>query len=485
MATTRPIGGPAVPALLLAVIGLFSIWVMHPVALNGDELSYSSGGQTLGLWVRSLFGDTGAQGSVLDGVLQRGWFMPGMSFVLGPVYALVGADAPFWLLRVYVLVINLVLLWLIAEQLRHRWGRTAELVFLGALAISPYYMLFLSTAWADVLSLHLGILVLFWIYDRFLVDREGPSAATGVTAGLLVAALTYLRPVYPVYLVFLAVTAVLWALRRKVNGERLRRAGVSVVIAAVVAIALLLPWTLVVSDRFGFGLPTTARQISSIAWRGDPSVITEAQEATGSGDVFVALYEFVWDRAEDQSVTFREAATALERQSEVDRSLPETLGLYRSNALRFFAIEHEAANVFVHRFVTLRCQGEVQCIESGWSGALEGWATWSWRVLLALGAILFLLPHRMRSADDVFMSFLWKASVFSLAVWPLLRYTHGRYYVGLIPLIALGLAIAAANRPRSIQLSDFDSGPRGWFVVNVLGQALSALFVLALVALMA
>ena len=66
MSTARPGGDLAIRAVLLMAMGLFSIWVMHPVALNGDELSYTRGGQTLGLWARSLFGDTGAQGSVLD-----------------------------------------------------------------------------------------------------------------------------------------------------------------------------------------------------------------------------------------------------------------------------------------------------------------------------------------------------------------------------------------------------------------------------------
>lgn len=469
--------------MLLGAIALFSFWFMHAVALNGDEVSYTRGGRVLGLWLRDLF-EGRILGPVLDGVLQRGWFMPGMSVLLSPVYAILDGDVPVWLVRGYVLAINMVLLWLIAEQLRRRWGRGAELLFIAVLALSPYYVVFLSTAWADLLSLHLGLLALLWLHDRFLADSGGSSLARGVAAGVIVAGLTYLRPLYPVYLAFIAVASLLWLLKTEVTRERFVRASFAIVSATVVATALLLPWTLVVSDRFGPGLPTTAREISLINWRGDPSVVEQAFEATGSNKAYFALYEYAWQRARTEGVSYREAAKDLEKEARIERSWSETLDLYRANAFRFYAVDRKDATEFVGRFIRLRCDGDVECVGSSASEALKWWATGSWRILLAIGAILFLLPFRMRSADDAFLSFLWKASVFSLAVWPFLRFTHGRYYLGLIPLIALGVAVVAASRPQLIQPDDLRSGPRSWFAMNTIGQVFAALFVFAVVALM-
>lgn len=470
-------------AVLLAAMAMFSLWIMHAVALNGDENSYTRGGRAVGLWLRDLF-DSSSNGSVLDGVLQHGWFMPGMSVLLSPLYAILGAEVPVGLIRGYVLAINVVLLWLIAEQLCRRWGRRVELFFLVVMALSPYYVVFLSTAWADLLSMHLGLLALFWIHDRFLANEDGPSIAVGVIAGVVVAGLTYLRPLYPVYLVVIAVGILLWLLRNQLTKERVFRSGLAAVSATVVAAALLLPWTLVVSEMFGPGLPTTAREISLIAWKGDPSIVEEAQEATGTDKVFFALYRYTWQKADAEGVSYRQAARDLEKKARIERSWSETLALYRANARRFYAIDREDATGFMHRFIRLRCSDDVACIKSWGNEALGWWVTGSWWALLALGAVLFLLPIRMRSTDDAFLSFLWKASVFSLAVWPFLRYTHGRYYVGLIPLIALGLAIVAANRLKLIRTDDLRSGPRSWFAINTIGQGFAALFVLAVVALM-
>ncbi len=228
------------------------------VPVIGDEAQYVDGAKALG----NLLRDWGALRSpntaeVDRSVVASGWFMPGMSAVLSPLYLLV-PQAPLGLARVYLAVFHTLLLFAAVRATHRTFGHryaAALLVFPG---LVPVWLLFASGAWGDLAA---GMLVVFLLCDtvrlyRGFVAGEAPSWGDGLRFGLLAVGTLYLRASAVPLLAGLFVLFLLGLVVFLRGRVRLRALG-ALVLAAAAFVAVLLPWSLYASHTLGSRVVTT------------------------------------------------------------------------------------------------------------------------------------------------------------------------------------------------------------------------------------
>ena len=241
--------------VVLALALLPRVWNLPVI---GDEAQYVDGAKALS----NLLRDWGALRSPntveLDrSVVGSGWFMPGMSAVLSPLYLLF-PHAPIGVARAYLAVFHTLLLFAAVRATYRTFGyryAAALLVFPG---LVPLWVLFASAAWGDLAA---GMLVVFLLCDlvrhyRGFIAGEALGWGDGLRFGLLAVATLYLRasavPLLAGLFVLLLLGLVVF-LRGRV---RLRAFG-AVVLAAVAFVAVLTPWSVYASQALGSRVITT------------------------------------------------------------------------------------------------------------------------------------------------------------------------------------------------------------------------------------
>lgn len=425
----------------ILAMGLLSLGIMWDVGLNGDEDSYALMAETIGRYIRSLVLSDGAQISLREGVIQHGWFMPGVGAILSPVYAL-WPDVPAPVLRATMLAVNLALVVCIVTQVRRRWGSFAERSLLAVLILHPGYILFLSTLWADIVAVHLAILVAFWLADRGDANPRS-HVKEGSLAGAMVAGLTYMRGIYPLFLILFLIALVLRFLRRG-RPTALARGTIGSGAAGVTVFAILIsPWSLTVSNLFGPTLTVTSFPISQLAWRAEESWVAARMDEHGLSR-FEALHEEIAQAAREGNTSYMEAAHAVVEDQIDDVALSDRLPEIGANISRFFSLKDPTA--FQRRFFAIRCEAGA-CLPPSAEDALLVLSTAGWRVIFISGALLFAIPLRSRDLNCLspFLPFVWKGAVFFLAVHPFILLVHGRYHHQFVPVVAVGLAAAAGG----------------------------------------
>lgn len=133
------------PALAWAVVlfwlvaGLF----MTTVPLSGDEIHYAMAAKAIGAFLRADM----TLDAMLATVVGYGWFVPGMSLLLTPLYLFGTPDGP--IIRIYVLVI-MFLLWLSTlREVHAEFGRRYAVALLVFPGLDITWHLFATTAWGE------------------------------------------------------------------------------------------------------------------------------------------------------------------------------------------------------------------------------------------------------------------------------------------------------------------------------------------------
>ncbi|GAB4005575.1 hypothetical protein [Nocardioides ultimimeridianus] len=226
------------------VLGLVLLAFVSQVALIGDQVSYCDGAMALSNVVRDL----AAGGPVHLGELQRnlvagGWFTPGSSIALTPLYV-VDPHASMFVLRAYLGVVSTLLLLFTVLRVRRVLGDLSAIVLLALVGLSPTWVLFSMAAWGDTLAGLLATILLMELITlmRAVLAGRSPRLRDGIRFGLAAVAMVYARSsttliVAGVGLV-LAVTVVV-ALR----GRGRWRALLACAVAAGTFGVVLAPWS--------------------------------------------------------------------------------------------------------------------------------------------------------------------------------------------------------------------------------------------------
>ena len=245
-----------VGAHLLLKVVLFPLVAHAP--LVGDEASYVDGARALSNLVRDLGGFGPVQVDELRrNVVGSGWFMPGMSLLLTPLFV-VDPDASVTMIRVYLGVATTALLVLTMLSVRRALGDVYAGLVLVVPGLVPMWLLFSYCAWGDLCA---GLLVLALVAQlvgvlRSLGERTAPSLRDGVRLGALAIAVVYFRSSALLLVGAMGIVSVVLALL--VLRDRELRRGLAAALAAVaVFAAVLLPWSVLASHTLDDRVVTT------------------------------------------------------------------------------------------------------------------------------------------------------------------------------------------------------------------------------------
>ena len=255
---------PAAPVLLgwLIVAHVVLKVVLFPLAWStpavGDESAYVNGAMALSNTIRDLGAFHTPDWAELDrNFVASGWFMPGMSIVVAPLY-LVVPDAGAGLVRLYIGIVMLILfvavLRSVARTLGPRWACVLA-VFPG---LVPMWVIFTYASWGDTAAGLLLVLVVLRLIEMFRGFRAGqaPTVRDGAVLGLLSIAALYLRSSTSILLAGLGAITVIAAVVM-LRGAVRRRAVAAAAVAGVLFVGLLAPWSAYASHVLGGRVITT------------------------------------------------------------------------------------------------------------------------------------------------------------------------------------------------------------------------------------
>ena len=425
--------------------------LLFPMEMNspgfGDEQAYLNGGMALSNAIRDLFDFTAPDRTELDrNVVASGWFMPGMSILVAPIYV-VFPDAGPGLVRAWLGLITLAI-WIavlrhVARTLGARWAVVLA-VFPG---LVPMWVMFSFATFGDLAAGMVLMLVVLRLAEMFRGFRHAspPSLRDGVVLGLLSIAALYLRSSTAVLLAGLGVVTLLAAVVMLRGRIRLRAVG-SAAAAGAVFLTLVAPWSAYASDVLGARVLTTT------------TVPTVRAVTFGERD------QICFGECDPAStVWFRPLRYAREVGAATDTSEVEVLKVMSSYALRdldpidyLAQVDYNLAayalvpTTFVHHLAPEGGRGPV--------GTTAGWAvqgvTWLMYFPVLLLAAASLLTVARRSLEARLLDVLVKLSLGALLVQPFVHIGGGRYWT----TAAAFYAIAAVSFLRERQLAGAGAG---------------------------
>lgn len=443
------LGWLVVAHVVLKVLLFPLVWSAPP---HGDEQAYLNGAMALSNAVRDLFALTSPDTAELDrNVVASGWFMPGMSIVVAPLYV-VFPDAGPALVRGYcglvTLAIYVAVLRAVVRVLGHRWA-VALAIFPG---LVPMWVFFGYGAWGDLnagLVLVLVVLRLVELY-RTLRRGEAPSLREGLVLGLLSVLTLYLRSSTAVLLLGLGVVALLAVvvlLRGRVRLRALASAG----LAGVAFLALLAPWSAYASHVL------------------EAPVYTTTTVATSKANTFGDREQVCFGACDpDSTLWFRPLRYAREVGRATDTSEVEVLKVMSAYARReddlpgyLDQVAHNMAAyalqpaVFVEHVVPEDGRGPVGTV----GGALVMGSTWLVYFPALLLVVAALTTVARRSVEARVVDVLLKLSLGALLVQPFVHVAGGRYWTTAAPF--LGLLAAAFVHERLVRAGRVPAPPEG------------------------
>ncbi len=235
--------------------------------LQGDEVTYDAGAKAMAAAVRSLLaGDGFPVASLEQHVIGNGWFMPGMSTLVSPLY-LVAPDAGVPAVRVYVGVLTLALFAAAVLTIYRTapWQIAAALVVVPGLV--PLWVLYSFTTWGDLSAGIVLIIVVALLVRLWSRVCEGDSLRVGdaVRLGLLLGATLYLRSSTLPLVVGLLVLSTIAVVCLSRGRLRMRGVVLCAVAAGVLAVTIL-PWSYSASRTFDSRVTTTTTLPISMAY---------------------------------------------------------------------------------------------------------------------------------------------------------------------------------------------------------------------------
>lgn len=313
--------------------------ILLPVALNdplqGDEVTYVDGGKALANSVRDLVSGAGLPThEISTHVVGNGWFMPGMSALLTPLYVL-DPDAGPHAIRLYMGAITLLLFLGTVAAIGAVAGGKYAAVLLVLPGLVPMWLLYSFTAWGDVtggLLAALLIALLVHLWQRLDADRP-IRLRDGVTLGALACFTLYARSsVLPMVLGLLGLAV--FAILCRARGSHLVRAVFACLVAGATFAALLLPWSYAASRAFDSRVVSTTTLPISMAYTFGP----EDRLCFGPcapGNIWVSMVRYSAEVSRQTGVNQLDVQREMERYALRDLTVTSFVRQVRSNFSRY------------------------------------------------------------------------------------------------------------------------------------------------------
>ncbi|HSV39665.1 MAG TPA: hypothetical protein VLI04_12990 [Nocardioidaceae bacterium] len=408
---------------------------MRDTPISGDEGAYRDGGLALANALIDLFsGHSPDSAELQSNVVGNGWFMPGPSAVLAPLY-MVAPDAGLETMRAYLGALSTVLLLLAAYVVYRRLGTRYALGLLVVPGLMPMWVLFSYTAWGDAVCGLVIVLVLASLVRLAgkLAWGEPWSIWSGIGIGALLASCLYLRSsAFPLVLGCLVLTllAVLVLPR-----ERLRLKNLAASLVAIATFVILLaPWSVAASKTFDSTVTTTTSLPLSLAFAfGDPDKLCFGPCDDGNTTFFSA-------------VRYSRTVAAVTGQSELD--VQQQMADYAMSGLEQQAYAREVGenaarfafspNDFLERWWP-------DVAPSSWEYRAVTWTTWALYGAGLLALALGVIAVVRYPLETQVVSLL--VTLFTMACFlqPLLHATSGRYWPIYAPLMGISIGLLAGR----------------------------------------
>lgn len=429
--------GWLVVAHVLLKVALFPVVMSAPP--HGDEQAYLNGSMALSNAIRDLFSFTSPDRAELDrNVVASGWFMPGMSIVVAPLYV-VFPDAGPALVRGYcglvTLVLHLAVLRGVVRVLGHRWA-VALAVFPG---LVPMWVYFGYGAWGDLNAGLVLLLVVLRLVEMFRTLRRGqaPTVRDGLVLGLLSVVTLYLRSSTSVLLAGLGVVALGAAVVLLRGAPRWRAVG-SAAVAGVVFLVLLAPWSVYASQVL------------------DARVLTTTTVATSKANTFGDRDQVCFGPCDpDSTLWFRPLRYAREVGRATGASEVEALKEMSAYARRDVTaagyldqVSHNLAAyslqpaVFVDHVVPEDERGTAGTV-AAWTVKVTTWLVYFPALLIVVAAMVTVAR---RSLEGRLVDVLVKLCLGALLVQPFVHVAGGRYWTTAAPFLGLAAATFVVER---------------------------------------
>jgi hypothetical protein len=456
---------------------VFAFLASH-IPLIGDEIWYFETSKLIAPLVLDLVGsDFHGAREILDTIVGRGWFMPGMSILVFPVTFFTDSVA---MIRLYLGALNFAAVVTILVYLRKEYGDRGPRIYLLCCLAVPYYLVYCFTLWGDLVAAHLLLCLSLLVFDR-RNDSSPPGLALGLTVGVALGMITMVRGFYWMFAPLFAVLFALGTPAREPLSVRLRLAAVPSG-ALLLALAIVMaPWTALITLRDGFHLTTTSTTLSRIVLIGSNEYFNGLRQYPCGPDGSLHRRDITSLDNYIRCVAYRERRTYAE-QSRVELALvtagvpyADMVRAVAANVRSFVFDSEEILDVFAQSSSSSTGQPPRE-----WRQALFEMLMklnhWGWRVLLTIGILLFLTPMAP-TPGNLLLSTIYKYSAALYSVHPFMVDAHGRYYVEYIPLIA-ATAAAFARTPQPLLALKLPSDSLQWLVL--VGQVIALLVAPAL-----
>ncbi|MGD9959889.1 hypothetical protein [Nocardioides sp.] len=463
-------------AHVLLTLVLFATMAGTP--LHGDEAAYADGARALSNLVRDL----AALGPVDTAELQRnvvgsGWFMPGSSVLMTPLFVVV-PDASAAVIRGYLALVSTgLLLWVVLEVRRALGARYAA-ALLVVPGLIPMWVMFSMAAWGDLAG---GLLVVLLLTRTVVLVRTvragvAPSLGQGAALGLIAIAVVYLRSSAALLVVAMlgagVLAATVSAVRSLSTRERVR-ASAAVAVAGAVFVGLLLPWSLFASHTLGGRVVTTTSVPTVMANTfGDPNELCFGPCDPGSTIWFTPL-RYAREVARATGHSELEVQQQMSAHARADVTRRSYVRDVRGDARRYF----------------LNPTGFVSILSDkppsdGWGKVITYTSVVPY-VLVALGWVLGLLVLVRARYEQQLLSVLIKLGLLALFVQPFVHVGGSRYWTTAAPLggLALALVVTLVHQQRAsppVVLTRVGLGAR-WLSATQVVLSLTALAVTVIV----
>lgn len=243
-------GDQLVLALVLAhvVAKLLMFPQVMDARLVGDEASYVDGGRALSNALRDLVALRGLDTAELSrNVVSSGWFMPGMMFLVAPIFV-VDPDASIAVVRAWLGLCSSLLFLTGVFAVRRSFGIRYAAFLLVFPGLVPMWLAFSYGAWGDLTA---GLVVLVMVtlvvpILRRVRDGVPPTYKEGAALGALAIAIVYFRSSAAILSVGMCLVVGLVVLLLLRGSRRVHGFG-SMVLAGAIFVAVLAPWSVLAS----------------------------------------------------------------------------------------------------------------------------------------------------------------------------------------------------------------------------------------------
>ncbi|WP_085465457.1 hypothetical protein [Mesorhizobium australicum] len=419
-------------ALLLWAVGTL---FMATVPLSGDEVIYA---QVARSFADSLLGRQSLSNLAVE-VVGFGWFLPGISIVLTPVY-LLDSTPDLAFVRLYASVIIFLLwVWTLREVDRQA-GRPFAVALLVFPSLDVTWHMFAGSVWGDLPSGLVQAIIFARLLrmTRTLWTGGGIAFADWIYLEFLLVLAFYLRGnlilvAFAVH-VFLVCLLVL-TLRR----ETLLRQLVYAVIGAFCFVLAMLPWSVTASRVLGGTVISTSTPVLAFALtfgNAADACLGPCPRKEGSNNIWVSAAKFSRAYGAAHGISELEVQRMMARRALRDLTVSRFLQRVKVNAIRYFS---DPADFLQKRFLPSSKLGLSEATVA-WlaaaGGLLTGLLYWPFLALLTV-ANFWIVRSRF---EDQIASLAIKLLSICVAIQPFFHTSHPRYWVGLAGIMAIGAA---------------------------------------------